>query len=102
VCVELASHAGESIRRIFDSGQLQPTEKDTDAAAAGAAKNSEFGSIVDPQTAADLDFFLYLTPPNFRPNITFPVDIRVLGDLHGIPVADLNPLLRDNPPGERG
>ena len=47
----------------------------------------------DPQTAADLDFFLYLTPPNVRPDFTFPLDVNVLGTLHGIAVRDLNKLL---------
>jgi hypothetical protein len=51
----------------------------------------------DSQTAADLDFFLYLTPPNFRSDFTFPLDVNVLGNLHGIPVADLNLPIRDTP-----
>lgn len=51
----------------------------------------------DPQTAADLDIFLYLIPPNFRPDVTFPLDVRVIGNLHNIAVTDLNLLIRDNP-----
>ena len=52
----------------------------------------------DPQSAADLDFFLYLTPPNFRPDVVFPIDTRVLSELHGVGVRDLNTLIRDTPP----
>ena len=49
----------------------------------------------DPQTAADLDFFLYLTPPNFRNDFTYPLNVTVLGNLHGIAVRDLTPLITD-------
>ncbi|HEX8655347.1 MAG TPA: DUF6519 domain-containing protein [Allosphingosinicella sp.] len=49
----------------------------------------------DPQSAADLDFFLYLTPPNFSTDVSFPLDVNVLGNLHGIATRDLNLLTRD-------
>jgi len=66
VCVTLVSHAGAAIRRIFDSGNLGAVDKDASGGAAAAAsagegsipaqgRNTEFGSIVDPQTLADLE-----------------------------------------------
>lgn len=49
----------------------------------------------DAQSAADLDIFLYLTLPGFRPEVTFPLEATALGSLHGIPAKNLNLLTRD-------
>lgn len=51
VCAGLATVAGESIRRIFDSGSLGTIDKDKqDQVASSVAAN-----VVDPQTLADLE-----------------------------------------------
>jgi hypothetical protein len=57
VCVTLVSHAGEAIRRIFDSGNLGAIDKDDGSDPSASANNNDarFGTIVDPQTLADLE-----------------------------------------------
>jgi 3'(2'), 5'-bisphosphate nucleotidase len=64
VCHDLSEHAGRSIRRIFDSGNLGAIDKDPAAAAAESAAKAnsrgstggvDFGPISDPQTLADLE-----------------------------------------------
>lgn len=51
----------------------------------------------DPQSAADLDVFFYLTPPSFRSDVAFPLDLSALGSLHSISAGNLNLLVRDPP-----
>mgnify|MGYP001105364251 CR=1 FL=1 len=54
VCYELSQHAGESIRRIFDSGNLGAIDKDP-SHPQSASSPGQFGNINDPQTLADLE-----------------------------------------------
>lgn len=46
--------------------------------------------VRDPQSAGDLEIFLYLTPPGFRGEVAFPLAENVLGSLHGISARDLS------------
>lgn len=60
ICYDLSRHAGESIRRIFDTGQLGTIEKDTTVVHNNnlhtiTGPSIDFGSIHDPQTLADLE-----------------------------------------------
>lgn len=85
VCYDLSKAAGDSIRRIFDSGDLGAIDKDVSGATGrgqlqtppNASGGIDFGAIADPQTLADLESQRIIIGNLLR---IYGPDLRIVGE----------------------